>query len=340
MVALKAGDVDRFVGRPDPNRPVVLVYGPDAGLVRERAEALITASVDDLRDPFALVRLEGEHLSSDPLRLVEEANTIPLFGGRRAVWLKAGSRNIAPAVEALLAAPASDCRVVIEAGDLKRNAPLRAMCERAPNAAALPCYADGERELARLIDDEMRSSGLTITAEGRAALLALLGGDRQASRSEIRKLALFALGKGQVDLDDVVAVVTDASTLALDGIVDAAFAGKAADLETQFGKAQAAGTAPGTILSSALRHIMQLHKAALAVEEGRSPAQAAEGLQPPVHFRRKAVVETALRVWTPARLTRAMHQLADAVLESRRQPAVADAIAHRVLLTLARKDVA
>ncbi len=340
MVALKAGDVDRFVARPDPNRPVVLVYGPDAGLVRERAETLITASVDDLQDPFALVRLEGEHLSGDPLRLVEEANTIPLFGGRRAVWVKAGSRNIAPAVEALLAAPASDCRVVIEAGDLKRNAPLRAMCERAPNAAALPCYADGERELARLIDEEMRSAGLSIAAEARAALLALLGGDRQASRSEIRKLALFALGKGQVELDDVVAIVTDASTLALDGIVDAAFAGKAADLETQFGKAHAAGTAPGTILASALRHIMQLHKAALAVEDGRSPAQAAEGLQPPVHFRRKSLVETALRVWTPERLTRAMHQLADAVLETRRQPAIAEAIAHRTLLTLARKDVA
>src|SRR3954447_21985734 len=99
MIALKAADVDRFVARPDPARPVVLVFGPDAGLVRERAEAIITASVDDPQDPFALVRLDGEHLSGEPLRLVEEANTIPLFGGRRAVWVKAGGRNIAPAVE-------------------------------------------------------------------------------------------------------------------------------------------------------------------------------------------------------------------------------------------------
>ena len=38
-------------------------------------------------------------------RLVEEANTIPLFGGKRAVWVKVGQRsNIAPAVEMLLAA--------------------------------------------------------------------------------------------------------------------------------------------------------------------------------------------------------------------------------------------
>ena len=60
MVALKTADIDKFLARPDPARPVVLVYGPDAGLVSERVEALIRASVDDPNDPFSLVRLEGE----------------------------------------------------------------------------------------------------------------------------------------------------------------------------------------------------------------------------------------------------------------------------------------
>ncbi len=142
MVAIKAADADAFVARPDPARPVVLVFGPDAGLVSERVAALVKSSVDDPNDPFALARLEAEDLSAEPSRLVEEAQTIPLFGGRRAVWVKAGSRNIAPAVEALLALRAIECRVVIEAGDLRRNAPLRSLCEKAKNAAALPCYAD------------------------------------------------------------------------------------------------------------------------------------------------------------------------------------------------------
>jgi len=85
---------------------------------------------------------------------------VPLFGGRRAVWVKAGGRNFAPAVETLLAATSPDCRVVIEAGDLRRSAPLRTLCERARNAAALPCYEDSQRDLDRLIDAEMRDAGL------------------------------------------------------------------------------------------------------------------------------------------------------------------------------------
>src|SRR5712691_9209173 len=342
MVALKGSDIERFVTRPDPARPIVLVFGPDAGLVRERAEALIRASVDDPKDPFQLARLDGDDLSGEPTRLVEEANTIPLFGGRRAVWVRAGSRNFAPAVEALIAAPSPDCRVVIEAGDLKRSAPLRALCERAKNVAALPCYVDAERDLVRLIDDEMRAAGLAIAPEARAALVPLLGGDRLASRKEIQKVALFARGKARVELDDVMAVVADASTLALDGLIDAAFAGRTGELEVQFGKARTAGTAPGTIVSAALRQVAQLHRARLAVEEGASVDEAAGGIQPFVHFSRKAAVEAALRTWTSGRLERAMAQLAEAALEARRQSGVAEVIAQRALLALAvnarRKD--
>jgi DNA polymerase-3 subunit delta len=240
MVAVKPQDVDAFVARPDPARPVVLVFGPDSGLIGERVNALIKASVDDPNDPFALARLEGEALAAEPSRLLDEAQTMPLFGGRRAVWVKAAGRNIAPAVEALLAARIAECRVIIEAGDLRRNAPLRALVERAKNAAALPCYADSEKDRARLIDDEMRTAGLTLAPDARALLIPLLGGDRAASRNEIRKLVLYARGRGQVGVDDITAVISDASALALDDIVDAAFAGRPADLETQFAKARTA----------------------------------------------------------------------------------------------------
>lgn len=335
MVALKGAQIDAFVARPDPARPVVLVYGPDSGLVRERAEALIRASVDDLRDPFALARLESEELAAEPARLVEEALTVPLFGGRRAVWAKAGSRNIAPAVEALLAVAPRECRVVIEAGDLKRSSPLRALCERAANAAALPCYPDAERDIERLIDDEMRASGLSIAPEARAALVPLVGGDRLASRNEIRKVALYARGRAQVELDDVIAVVADASALALDALVDAAFAGRVGEADTQFAKARGAGTAPGTILSAALRAVGALHKTRLAIEDGKAVAAALDAMVPPVHFSRRPLVEAALRSWTAARLERAMLALADASFEARRNADLAETIAHRSLLAIA-----
>jgi DNA polymerase III subunit delta len=335
VVAVKAADVDAFVARPDPKRAVVLVFGPDTGLVSERVNAIVAASADDANDPFSLVRLEGEELVADPTRLIEEAQTIPLFGGRRAVWVKAGSRNVATAIEPLLELPAIECRVIIEAGDLRRSSPLRTLCERAKNAAALPCYTDSERDLARLVDNEMRAAGLTLKPDARALLIPLLGGDRAASRSELRKLALYAAGRGEVDVDDVAAVVADASALALDDLVDTAFAGRPAELEAQLAKARSAGSAAGTIFFAAQRQLAQLHKWRTAIESG-APFSL-DNLQPPLHFRRKGLVDAALKRWNAARLAGAMAELADATLASRKTPALADTVAERALLALAVK---
>jgi DNA polymerase III subunit delta len=335
MTAIKAADVDRFIAKPNPAQPIILVYGPDAGLVRERVDALVRASVDDPNDPFALARIEPEDLSANPARIVEEAHTIPLFGGRRAVLVRAGSRNIAAAVETAIAAPSPECRVIIEAGDLRKSAPLRTLCEKAKVAAALPCYVDNDAALGRLIDEEMRAADLTIAPDARATLLGLLGGDRLASRNEIRKLTLYAKGQQRIELADVMAVVADASALALDGVVDAAFAGKTTDVDSEFAKARAGGSSPAAIISAAIRQVASLHKMKLAVDGGDSIDFAMQRGAPPVHFTRQELVGDALRLWTPARLVRVMQQLAEASLDARRNAPLAEAIAQRTLLSLA-----
>ncbi|MFZ5691374.1 MAG: DNA polymerase III subunit delta [Pseudomonadota bacterium] len=335
MVALKPSEADSFIARPDPARPVVLIYGPDAGLVRERAEALIRSSVDNPDDVFSLIRIDGDELTGNPYRLVEEANTIPMFGGRRALWVKAGSRNITPAVEAVINAPSPDCRVVIEAGELRKTSPLRTICEKAKNAAAIACYPDDERDVARVVDDELRKAGLSIAPDARAALLPFLGGDRQATRGELQKLALYAHGRDRITVDDIMSVVADASAVALDNLIDAAFAGKPSEVEAHFAKARGEGTAPGTIVLAALRHLASLHRMRVAVDDGVPISGAVEGARPPIHFRRKTAIEAALRAWTAPKLADAMNALADALLQTRLQADLAGAIAQRALMTLA-----
>lgn len=339
MVALTPAEIDVYLARPDPARPIALVFGPDAGLVSERTALIVGAVVDDPNDPFALVRLDGDELAGDPSRLVDEADTIPLFGARRAIRIKAGGRDFSPAIEALVARPPRDCQVVIEAGDLRRGQALRTVCERARAVAAIPCYVDGERELVRLIEDELRAAGLSIGAEARAVLVPLLGGDRRASRNEVRKLALYAHGRQQVEVDDVLAAVADASALVLDAIIDAAFAGRAAELETQLSRARGAGIASGRIVSAALTQVMQLHRARMAIEGGARLASAVDTITMKAQFRRKPAIEAALKIWSAARLERIMAELSSASLDTRKLSgslaSLADPVVDRTLLMIA-----
>ena len=175
---------------------IVLIYGPDRGLVAERARLFVSKSGIASDDPFSLVRIDASDIERDPGRLIDEAGTVSMFSARRLIWVRdAGAhKGFADAVKALASSPLADATVLIEAGELKKGAALRTAVEAAAFAIALPCYSDDGRSIDAVIDDAMQKAGVSIGLEARQALKRNLGGDRLASRSEIEKLLLYAQG--------------------------------------------------------------------------------------------------------------------------------------------------
>ena len=336
MAAISARDVDGFVARPDPRRPVVLVYGPDLGLVRERVDALLQGAGGNASDPFSTVTIEGDILAGDPGRLADEARAIGLFGGRRLVHIRAGGRSFADALTSLLADPPQDALVVIEAGDLKKGAPLRKLVEASQAAVALPCYQDDARTVARLIETTLKSAGLTIDSDARDTLVGLLGADRMASRSELEKLVLYVGNKKRVEFADVLAAIADSSALALDDVVDAAAAGDAGEAVAAFAKARAEGIPASVVIGAAIRHIALLHRLSLRVARGERPSHIVAEPQLRIFFRRQSFFERALNRFVPPEFERTLTALGAALLASRRSAELADPIAEREILAIAK----
>ena len=93
MAQVKNHEVDRYLKQPNPNHRVCLLYGPDAGLVSERAKTLAKLSGADLNDPFSTIVLDAEDAASDPQRVADEAHTISMFGGNRLVHIKGSTQK-------------------------------------------------------------------------------------------------------------------------------------------------------------------------------------------------------------------------------------------------------
>ena len=116
MVAIKSHEADRFLTKLPQHVFLYLVFGSDAGLVSERARHILCQSVADPADPFQFARMKGDDIAGDPLRLLDEANTIAMFGGTRAILIELGSKQLAPALEMLILAPPRDCTIIVEGG--------------------------------------------------------------------------------------------------------------------------------------------------------------------------------------------------------------------------------
>lgn len=334
MATIKAHEADRTLARPDPAWRLFLFYGPDAGLVSERAAALARTSVDDPQDAFQLVRMSGDDIAADPLKLVDEANTIGLFGGRRAIRVSVTSKPLLAAVEPLLATPSKDAVVIVEAGDLQRSNPLRTACEKARSALAVPCYGDAARDLGGIVDEMVRGAGKTIDRATREALVGLLGGDRQTSRQEIDKLILYAGQDTGISLTHVEAVVGDTAQREQASVVDAVFAGRFTGLDLALVKLTGEGLDMGVLLGAVLRHALALMKARFALDSGRSARDAVAAMRLP--YPRLAQAEAALGTWNALKLKDAVAVLGAAMVAVRRDSEMSRPVAMRALWTLTR----
>lgn len=327
--------IDRFIASPGTDIRAVLVYGPDAGLVRERGDALMRSAVPDLSDPFLVAELTGDAIARDPALLADEAAAIALTGGRRAVRVRDCGDAVTAAVTSMLAGPAGDSLVVLQAGELAPRSSLRKLMESEDAAAAVPCYADDIRDLDRVIHETLGAADLRVSHDASAYLVANLGSDRGVTRSELQKLALYAQGRGEVSLADAMAVIGDSAALSLDDLCYAAFDGDMPAADRAFERSLQEGQSEVAILRALARHVMRLQATVDRVGRGDAPERAIKALRPPVFFKREAQFRRQVERWSATRIAQAAALALDAEMRCKSTGMPAAAICGRTLLQIA-----
>ncbi len=314
-----------------------LVYGLDVGLVHERAVGLFRKFGGSDDESFSKIRLAGDDIANDPGLLADEFFATGLFGGKRVVLVAAGSKNFLPSVEAVLADPPPESVLIVEAGNLRRDAPLRILFERGRATATVECYPDSPQELLRLVKTEAQRAGLSISDETASEFIAHLGSDRAASRSEIEKLLLYASGSGSITGRDIEAITADASALALDRAITSAFLGLRSMVTETAIRAFETGNDPGVLLGFALRHASALHRAKESMEQGAPFERAAGFLLRGQHTSTaQKAVRDQMGLWSAARLLRAIELVSEAIRKCRREPRLGQLVAIRTMWSIAQ----
>lgn len=311
-----ASQLRSFLREPPANMAAILLFGPDEGLVRERADEICRSVLGSAADdPFRLALLSGDMVRQDPARLADEAASISLFGGKRVIRVREAGDALTKTLEFVLDRPGGDALIVIEAGDLGRGSSLRKLAEAAANAAAIVCYADGPRELAGLIRDSLGQSRIQVTDEAIAYLVGNLGENRLVTRQEIDKLTLLAGPGGRIGLEEAIASVGNSSLLAIEDVIYDLLEGNAGAVEAALSRLFLEGESAVGILRSALRHAQRLHLAASLVALGQSVDAVAGGMRPPIFFKYADRFRAQLAAWPAERVQRLLKLLFQAELD-------------------------
>lgn len=339
---LKAREVDRALSNPDGSYAVYLIYGPDGGMVRERADVLSKALVRDPDDPFTVTRLTDEDIKADPAALADALAALSLTGEDRLVRVRLNGDS-APLAKLLAEIEAGnqpiEASLVIESGDLRKTAKIRKAAEDGGKSLAAPCYADTNRDLIELAEDMLRAESLTLQPDARAILAPFLEGDRALARSEVEKLILYKgladQRGGQADTvsrDDIAAISAIGSEAALDQILDPTLGGDVRAADTAYGRALASGLSPVGVLRSLQRRIDQFDMFHSGGGDAGALARAgAPRFGPPADAFKRAA-----RLWSGRRLDQARRRAFDAERAVKRSGAPVDAIVGDLILRLSR----
>jgi DNA polymerase-3 subunit delta len=334
-VKLAAGRISAFLREPGACR-VVLLFGEDAGMIRDRAETLVRAVAGSLDDPFLVTELPREDIK----QLANEAAGLSLMGGRRVVRVRDVTDAATEPVLAVLKSNAP-ALVVLEGPSMASRSKLRTALEAAADGTAIGCYPEEGRALEETIRETLRVSGVGIEADALSWLSQQLGADRASTRAELEKLALYVGVGKRVDLDAAMTCVGDLAGLSLDDALYAATTGDVATADRALEAAMAEGAASVQVLRVAMGHLQKLHRARLAMDEqGLTAADAAKTVRPPVFYQKVGAFSRSLVLWPAGTLAAAMAALAEAERGCKRTGWPDRALCRNAVLTLARRAAA
>lgn len=303
-----------FLNSPPKSVRVILIFGPDAGLVHDRADKLAAKLSDDKDDPFATTVMSGSTLGSNSAKLMDEMAAMPMLGGRKMVRLHQAVDGNAGPIEDFIKAPCSgDSILIIEGGELQTRSKLRKVCEgKTETAAAVPCYFEDGPQRMRTIGALLHAENLNASHDILSVLAEILPPDRMAMNSELDKLALYVKGQKDISIDDIRAIIAKAGGAEMDELIEAIAGGNVARTGTLLDYLWAEQTSPVALLRAIQRHLMRLHVARSFVDKGENATMALKQLKPPVFWKQEKPMLRQLNRWTTPRLELRLHELREA----------------------------
>lgn len=313
-----AREADQFLRSPG-KAAGALIYGTDAGQVRQRVAMLAESWLGPNADAMATMELSAEQVKDEPALLADELAAMSLMADKRVILLRDADDPHLEAVEDALATRAPNNFLILYSSESLSKSKLRTFAEKAPDIGCVPCYKDEGMNLEAVIRDTLRGYGLRANTDVIRYLAAQLNGDRQIILNELEKLSLYVGDEVEdVTLEDAQAAVGENNDRSLDDLCHAIAVGNIATLCRLSDRLIAEGNVGVVLVRGLMRYFARLEDISRARAQGQSLDAAIEALRPPVFFKAKPLLKQAAARWTLATCADALAMLQLLELDSKR----------------------
>jgi len=329
MGKIATKDIEQFIVNIPKNITAILLYGPDSGLVKLRAET-ITSSRN------LASRFRYEEVKSNPATLLDSLRSIKLFGEdntkeKIAIVECSGATLVEPLLS-IIKKEEYKGLLLFCANELGADSSLRKTFEAGAHTAAVACYVDDALSVARIIQQIFKSRKITCEA-GVIQQLAnsITLGDRLLIMNEIEKILLF-LNKQHIALADLKGHLIWQTEVSFDNLCYQASLRQVNNIEGLLAKLQSEGHNLVSIIRMLIRHFSRLYQVRNLIDQGKPEQQAMSSLSPPVFFKQVEEFSKCLKLWTSPQLLQMLEQLNDLEFAAKQTSMPAGLMLRRALM--------
>ena len=312
-----------------------LVFGTDNAGVQEVAKQIQKIIIPEA-GPFSVVSLTPSDLKNNSSRVLEEANTPDLMGGRRLIWLKEATATHADIMVDFVEDCQTDAFLLMTADNLTKSAALRAESEADPRILVIACYPPEAQDLRRIIQTFAKEAGFDFSSEAIDYLIQNTDNNTLILKNELSKIALWNADKKPISLG-IVQQLVGTGTVNDDTLIQAVANRQAERMLFAINALLAQAENPVTLIRLIAKYFSDLLKGVDKLETGENPADIAKKILKPAQFRLEESVISQLHSWTKQALLKAHHTLLNAEIQMKSGTVDPELILKQTLLMLIKK---
>jgi DNA polymerase III subunit delta len=263
---LSGSEANRYLGKPDPARAGLLIFGADPMRVAlKRQEAIAALIGPEGEAEMRLTRIQAAELRKDGAMLSDAMRAAGFFPGPRVAFVEDATDGLTETIAAALAEwRPGDAQVIVTAGGLSGKSALKTLFEKHLNAVAIGLYDDPPSR--EEIESALAKAGLKQIEPAAMADLGSLARalDPGDFRQMLEKIALYKFRDSTPLTPTEIAALAPATIEAeVDDLVNAVADQKVAAIGPLLRRLEGQGILPVTLCIGTLRHFRALHIAAI-----------------------------------------------------------------------------
>ena len=313
-----------------------LLYGENNGLKKDIKES-IKKSFNPKNVNLELLTFYGDDISENEENFYNSILSKSLFSDKKILTINSASDKIAKLLEDIIDKCSENTLILIFAEILDKKSKLRNFFETSSKTLCIPCYADNAKDLSMIASMELKKDNINFSNELINLLVEKANNDRGNLKNEIEKIKLFALGKKNLEIDELKSIINFSGEIKTDNLINNCLCGNMFQYKKTLSEIYM-NTVNQIfllrILSSKLQRLLKMKE----IEKNYNNIDSLlNSSKPPVFWKEKPMVKKQLLIWKTKDLKAAIGKISNTELLCKKNPQISKIIFFNFFNDLCKK---